>query len=61
MGSDSKRLTVEYIIEMTKKLKRGEKVICPLCERGTMESVIENFEVSNCFVCSFCREKLNIN
>ena len=61
MGNNSKRLTAEDMIEMTKKLKRGEKVICPLCERGTMKSVIENFEASNCFICSFCEEKLIIN
>ena len=61
MGNDSKRLTAEDMIKMVKRLRKGEKVLCPLCERGTMESVIENFEVSNCFKCSFCREKLIIN
>lgn len=61
MENKPKRITSEEIIQTTKKLKKGEIVGCPLCEQGIMQSVIKDYEKSNCFVCSSCGEKLIIN
>lgn len=61
MEGRTKRISAEYMIQITKKLLKGEKVTCPLCENGIMESVSEDVENSHCFICSSCRKKLNID
>ena len=46
--------------KMIKKLRSGEKVQCPLCNKGTMISVGDCIK-SHGFYCSHCKQKLNIN
>lgn len=61
MENKSKRITGEDMLQMLKRLRAGETVKCILCEKGVMESAIEDFVHSHCFVCNSCGEKLNIN
>ena len=61
MSPNQKKITANDMIQAIKRLRKGEKVICLLCEKGTMESTTDNFETSHCFVCSSCGEKLIIN
>ena len=46
--------------EMLKKLRNGEKVTCPLCNKGTMVPT-GNHKTTRGFECSSCKKKLNIN
>lgn len=46
--------------EMIKKLRTGEKVQCPLCNKGTMVAV-GDYKITHGFYCSHCKEKLNID
>jgi hypothetical protein len=46
--------------DMMKKLREGERVMCPLCKSGVLEPV-GACETTHCFVCDNCKKKLNIN
>ena len=46
--------------EIIKKLRNGDKVSCPICGKGHLES-IGDFKTTHCFKCSECKKKLNIN
>lgn len=46
--------------ELMKKMRTGEKVSCPLCEKGVMIP-IGDYKSTHCFVCSKCKKRWNIN
>ena len=46
--------------KMMKRLRNGETVTCPLCEKGVLESK-GDYRVTHCFECTECKKKLNIN
>lgn len=46
--------------ELFKKMRKGEKVECPLCEKGIMLPV-GDYKTTHCFTCSNCEKKWNIN
>lgn len=43
------------------KLRNGEKVICSICNKGTMQPDNKKPEKATRFVCSSCGEKLILN
>lgn len=48
--------------EMLKQLKKGEKVICKLCNRGILKPVgNEDSENAKGFICDHCGEMLIID
>lgn len=57
----SKKISGEVIIETMKILERGEVATCPLCDNGELHPINGKFENSHCFICSSCKQKLNIN
>lgn len=48
------------MIQMLKKMREGEKVICKHCHKGIMKPIGDH-KVSHCFVCDNCHSKWNIN
>ena len=61
MSPNQKKITANDMIQATKRLRKGEEVICLLCEKGTMKPTTDKFETAHCFVCSVCGKKLIIN
>lgn len=53
-------MTQEEENKMIERLRKGEKVICPLCEKGTLETR-GNYRTSPGFQCTHCKKRLNIN
>ena len=46
----------------TNRLRRGDKVECQLCHKGTMKQIYNTSpEKATTFVCSYCGEKLRTN
>lgn len=46
--------------EMLNKLRRGEEVICPLCNKGVMVPV-GDYKITHGFHCSHCKKRLNLD
>lgn len=45
---------------MLKKLRKGEKVVCPLCEKGFLVTS-GDYKTTHGFHCTNCNKKLNID
>ena len=49
-------------IEMLDRLRKGEKVTCTICNKGTLKPVGNtNFETTHCFKCDSCAAMMNID
>lgn len=46
--------------ELMKRMRKGEKVTCPICRSGKMEP-IGDYKDTKCFKCSECQKKWNID
>lgn len=53
-------MTPNEMNNLVKRLRKGERVICPLCEKGILETR-GNHKTSPGFQCNHCKKRLNIN
>lgn len=53
-------VTPNEMNNLVKRLRKGERVICPLCEKGILETR-GNHKTSPGFQCNHCKKRLNIN
>ena len=51
------RVTSKMLDDIVKRLRKGESVKCPLCEKGVLEP-IGNYKTTYAFKCSECGERL---
>lgn len=53
-------MTPDELNNMLKRLRNGDKEMCPICKKGIMVPV-GNHKITHCFYCDKCKKKLNIN
>ena len=53
-------MTPDELNNMLKRLRSGDKEICPICKKGIMVPVGDH-KITHCFYCDNCKKKLNIN
>ena len=48
--------------EVLKKLRDGEQVICPICNKGIMKPINNaDYKIAHGFQCGSCGETMNID
>lgn len=55
-----KHLTPTETNEMLKRLRNGERVVCPFCEKGEFKTK-GDYKMSPGFQCNYCHVRWNIN
>ncbi len=55
-----KHMTPIELNELLKNLRKGKKVVCPECEKGTFEP-IGDYKTTHGFRCNYCEAKIIIN
>ena len=61
MMDSLKKLSGEKMLNIISRLENGEKVSCPLCEKGVLKPIDEGSRKNSCYECDSCSEKLNID
>lgn len=51
------KVTSKMLDDIVKRLRKGEEVRCPLCEKGNLEPV-GDCRTTNSFRCSACGQRL---
>lgn len=51
------KITSKLLDDIVRRLRKGESVKCPLCERGELEAV-GDYRTTHCFRCNSCGERL---
>lgn len=54
------KVTSKMLDDMVKRLRKGEAVKCPLCEKGVLEPV-GDYQTTYAFKCSECGERLHMS